>query len=180
MSQNIFDNELMTSRLLLRRLRSSDDKDMYEYTGNHEVTQYLEWKAHTNIDQTKKFIRQVINGYETDNRSYLWAIELINEKKLIGVIRLYDYSPVNKRAEISYILNPGYQGNGYMLESIKIVLNFCFESLDIKRIQAKCVSKHNASVKIMKKAGMLYEGLMKKYFYIKGNEEDASLYAKTK
>ena len=179
MKNNIFDYNLKTQRLTLRRLKISDDKDMYEYTSDHRVTQYLEWQHHTKISQTRSFIENVIGEYDTAKNAYLWAIELISESKLIGVVRIYDYSPQNKRAEISYIMNPAYQGNGYIGEAIDSIFDYCFNTLKINRIQAKCFSNNTASEKVMKKTGMLHEGIMRKYVYIDGQYEDAVLYAIT-
>ena len=179
MNNNIFDYNLRTQRLILRRLKITDDKNMYEYTSDKRVTRYLEWQHHTKISQTISFIENVIEEYDTIENAYLWAIELISESKLIGVVRIYDYSPQNKRAEISYIMNPAYQGNGYIGEAIDSIFDYCFNTLKINRIQAKCFSNNTASEKVMKKTGMLHEGIMRKYVYIDGQYEDALLYAIT-
>jgi len=53
MSNNIFDRNLKSGRLLLRRLKISDIEAMYEYTSDPKVTQYLEWSEHTQISLTR-------------------------------------------------------------------------------------------------------------------------------
>jgi len=179
MSNNIFDRNLKSGRLLLRRLKISDIEAMYEYTSDPKVTQYLEWSEHTQISLTRSFVISALEAYEIEKHAFLWAIELISEAKMIGVIRVFDYSPKNKRAEISYILNPAYQGKGYIGEAIDIFLNFCFNDLSIHRIQAKCDIDNVSSEKVMQKAGMLREGIMKKYFFMYDQIKDALLYAIT-
>jgi len=152
---------------------------MFEYTSNPVVCKYLEWDAHTNKGQVLSFINQVIDEYENDNTTFLWGIELLNEKKLIGVLRIFDLSIRNHRGEISYILNPEYHGKGYMVESLKALFSHYFSKTDIIRVQAKCVADHKASEKVMINSGMLYEGLLKNYFIIENNSVDAVLYAIT-
>jgi ribosomal-protein-alanine N-acetyltransferase len=179
MSSNIFDQKLKTERLILRRLELSDVQDMFEYTSNPDVTKYLEWNHHKDISLTRSFINKAIANYENDKTSFLWAIELGVESALIGVVRIYDYSHQNRRAEISYILNPRYHGNGYISEAIDMVLRFCFDNLLVGRIQAKCDANNIASEKVMNKAGMLREGIMRNYFFAEGEYKDALLYAIT-
>ena len=177
MLDNIFDTGLETERLILRKLRIADDIDMFEYTSNNQITKYLEWEPHTSISQTQDFIGSALNAYNQINNAFLWGIEEKKDKKLIGVVRVFDFSKKNSRAEISYILNPFYQGKGYMVESIKTVLKFCFHELKINRIQAKCTSDNIASEWIMKKTGMKNEGLLKEFFRINGEKKDALIYS---
>jgi ribosomal-protein-alanine N-acetyltransferase len=178
MCQETFEN-FISDRLILRRIDLSDASDMYEYTSNPEVCKYLEWDAHTEKDQVVSFINLIMDEYETDNTKFLWGIELLNEKKLIGVLRIFDLSIKNHRGEVSYILNPNYQGKGYMVESLKAFFSYCFRKTDIIRIQAKCVSDHKASEKVMINSGMSYEGLLKNYFILEDKSVDAVLYAIT-
>jgi len=179
MSNNIFDRNLKSGRLLLRRLKNSDVEDMYEYTSDAKITKYLEWSHHTEISQTRSFIIRALEAYENEKHAFLWAIELVSEAKMIGVMRIFDYSPQNKRAEISYILNPAFQGKGYIGEAIDIFLNYCFNDMSIQRIQAKCDIDNGSSEKVMQKAGMHREGIMKKYFFMDNEFKDALLYAIT-
>ena len=179
MKKNIFDRNLKSGRLLLRRLKISDVEAMYEYTSDPKVTRHLEWPEHTEMSLTEAFVINAIETYEFEKHAFLWAIELTSEAKMIGVIRVLDYSPKNKRAEISYILNPAYQGKGYIGEAIDTFLNYCFQDLSIQRIQAKCTIDNVSSEKVMQKAGMQREAIMKKYFYINDEYKDALLYAVT-
>lgn len=179
MKKNIFDHEIETSRLLLRRLKISDVNDMYEYTSNPIVCKYLDWDPHTSIVQTKKFLDQEINKYDVAIKENIWGIEFKTDCKLIGVVRVYDYSVKDKRIEVSAILNPAYQGKGIMMEAFRAIMDFCFNTLNLNRIQVRYVPSNIASEKLCKNLGMSYEGLMKKYYSIKGIFEDAVLYAVT-
>jgi ribosomal-protein-alanine N-acetyltransferase len=152
---------------------------MFEYTSNENVTRYLEWKHHMNINETRSFINKTLHDYEIVENAFLWAIELVSVKKLIGVVRIYDYSPRNRRAEISYILNPAYQGNGYIGEAINSIFDFCFNTVKVSRIQAKCEINNSASEKVMNRIGMIREGILRNYFYMDGQSKDALLYAIT-
>ena len=64
-----------TDRLLLRRFVSADAPDMFKnWATDCQVTKFLSWKPHDNVENTKQIIGQLISRY--DNNIYNWAIEL--------------------------------------------------------------------------------------------------------
>ena len=67
---------LETDRLILRRFTIEDASDMFQnWASDPEVTKYLTWPTHTDLDQTE----DVITRWEDetiDNDVYQWAIEL--------------------------------------------------------------------------------------------------------
>ena len=175
-----FDKELISERLLLRRLNSSDNLDMYEYTSNPMVTEFLSWCAHTTIEQANDFIKQTIIDYDHNDKRYTWGIELKDKRKLIGVISIFDISFLSKRVELSYILNPNFQGMGYMHEALNRLIKYILEDIEFIRVQARCSTENISSMKLLDRIGMDLEGTLKKYWFMKGNYHDVLLYAKTR
>lgn len=179
LNSNPFNKTLSSERLLLRKLIITDDKDMFEYSSKAEVTQFLSWNAHTKVQQTQEFISRTLKEYN-DTKSYPYAIVLKSTNKMIGVLRAYDINFSNKNCEISYILNPEYQNNGYMVEAINVFKDHCFNDVGFLRIQAKCMVDNESSEKLMKRVGMQFEGVLKKCWIYKGEVLDAKLFAITK
>lgn len=173
---NILDVKLETKRLIMRKLCKDDVEDMFEYTSNQDVTKYLSWEAHTEISQARHYIESVISEYDS-LYSYTWAIELKEIKKFIGIVRIFDVSYSNKRGELSYILNPNFQGKGFIMEAITSVIDLCFNKVELNRIQARCTTDNFSSERVMQKLGMKYEGTLKEYWINKGVPTDAKIYA---
>lgn len=179
--QFLFTNNLLfTERLKLRQLSVSDAQDMFEYTSKDVSTKYLSWNTHTNIEQTVSFLKEVESKYGNVHNEFSWAIELMGNSKMIGVVKLFEISSASKRAEVSYILNSDFQGKGYINEAIAAVLDFCFNEMELIRVQARCSTDNLASEKVMQKAGMTFEGILKKYWILKDEVKDVALYAITK
>lgn len=176
---NIFDKELFTKRTQLRRIDYDDLTDMFEYTSNPAVTRYLEWDPHSNIAQTREFIKKTINDYNTSEYSFTWGIEYIDNAKFIGVLRIYDYVPGYGKAEISYIINPDFQGRGIMSEAILKIFSYCFVELKLVRIQAKCSTSNSGSVKLLERIGMTREGCLRKFLKLGNIYHDSYIYAIT-
>lgn len=179
-TKNVLDQEIVTSRLLLRRLSLRDAKDMYEFTSNQNVTTHLHWYAHSEIAQDEKFIEAIVETIDKTQTEFTYGIELISEKKMIGVVKLCNVCLHNKRGEFTSILNPNYQGAGYMAEAWQGLLKFCFENLELNRIQSFVTEDNIASQRKDIRAGMTYEGRLKSYWLMKGIVKDALVYGITR
>ena len=172
---------IKTERLLLRRLKKEDVADMFEYTSDAETVRLLKWDAHSYIEQTMFFIENTLSDYEAARvNHFVWGIELTQNHKLIGSVRIFDIDFNDKKAEVSYILNALYSNNGYMSEAVNAVIRYAFDSINLIRIQAKCVAENAVSEKVMIKCAMSFEGLFRKASFIKGEHYDLKYYAITK
>lgn len=176
---HIFDRQLESDRLLLRRLKMSDAADMFEYTSDESCTRFLSWPPHTEVGQTEAFLEATLPKYELKTE-YSYAIEHKESGKFLGVVRLFDLSYSNQRAEVSYIMNPGFQGKGYMAEAVKTVVDFCLEEANFKRVQARCTVDNIGSERVMQKVGMTHEGKLKSFWNLKGAFHDVVIYGITK
>lgn len=174
---NPFDVSLNSSRLTLRRINETDNMNMFEYTSNPEVTKYLSWKAHSQIEQTNNFISKTNKEYDNYCDAYTWGVVLNNTNKLIGAVRVFDVSFANKRLELSYIINPKFQGYGYIPEALEQIVFLSFDKLGFIRIQARCMPQNISSEKVITKLGMQLEGVLKNYWIIDKVSVDAKLYS---
>lgn len=175
--KNIFDKKIESERLLFRRLSHKDTDDIFEYTSDIRSTQHLSWEPHRSKKQVTEFIDKSIQDYEANDQRYTWGISLKKVNKLIGVISIFNISHISKRVEVSYILNPSYQGKGYMTEALNSIIDFIFNELDFIRVEAKCTEANKASENLMKKVNMEYEGTLKKFWNIKNTFKNVLIYA---
>ena len=54
---------LETDRLILRKFKIEDAEDMYNnWASNSEVTKYLSWETHLNIEKTKEILKSWIEN----------------------------------------------------------------------------------------------------------------------
>jgi ribosomal-protein-alanine N-acetyltransferase len=57
------------------------------------------------------------------------------------------------------------------------VLQFAFEDLGLNRAEAHCLVENRAGERLLEKAGMQREGVLREYLYQKGAFRDFSVYA---
>lgn len=166
---------LETERLVLRKLKIEDADAMYIYASNDDVTKYVLWDSHTSPEQTKQFLQFMIDKYEQEN--YAWAVTLKDSDEFIGTIDYVMLDHNEHIGEIGYALSHLYWGKGYMSEAAKAILHYGFTELHLERIQARCFAENIGSERVMQKAGMVYEGTMRKSKLAKGTYYDLKLYS---
>ena len=167
---------LETNRVLLRRITPLDIEDMYRYCSVPEVSKYTTWEYHQDREATKVFIDFVLNRYKADKVGP-WGIEHKGSNRLIGSCSFVSWDNRNLRAELGYVLSHAYWNQGIMTEIVRKLIAFSFEELGLVRVEAKCLPSNIGSAKVMEKSGMKYEGLLRKYLWVKSELQDVKLYS---
>ena len=83
----------------------------------------------------------------------------------------------HKIAEIGYVISKDYWGKGLTTEVAKELVKFGFEEMDLVRVQARCDVENIASARVMEKAGMTFEGIIRKGIFVKGEHRDLKMYS---
>lgn len=152
-----------TDRLLLRRYVREDAVPMYKtWATDSEVTKYLSWLPHENVEVTKNIINTWIEMYKSPDY-YNWVVMLKYKKRIIGSISVVGQSPDHDKCEIGYCYGKEFWGNGYGTEALSGVIDFLIRKVGFNRVQAYHHTDNPASGKVMLKAGMKYEGRLRHY-----------------
>ena len=167
-----------TNRLVLRKITPADLYDMYDYSREDEVSRYLLWSPHLNIDETKGHIEFLQKEYRK-GRCTDWGVALKENGVLIGTCGFASVDTHNNKAEIGYVLSHRYRGNGYMREAARAVLYIGFEKLGLNRIEARILQGNTASERLAESIGMKREGTLRDCLYIKGQYKTFSYYGIT-
>jgi ribosomal-protein-alanine N-acetyltransferase len=163
--------ELSTERLILRRMRTTDDVDMYDYARRAEVTRYLLWSPHPDRTYTREYLKYIATRYAAGT-FYDWALVLKENWRMIGTCGFTAIDAPNECAEIGYVLNPDYRGRELAVEAVRAVLAFGFDRLLLQRIEARFIRGNDASLRVMQKVGMTFEGYHRQSMLIKGVRRD--------
>ena len=168
--------DLSTERLLLRKIRLNDAPDMFEYSKDPEVTKYLLWDPHPNVEHTRNYIDYLQDRYR-DGKYYDWAVILKSSGKMIGTCGFSSILPEHRSAEVGYVLNPAFRGHGIAGEALSAVLDFAFRKMALNRVEAKCVAENASSERVMQKVGMTFEGVARSALLVKGEFRNIKIYS---
>ena len=81
-------NKFETARLVLRSPVLEDAGAIFEtYARDPEVTRYLTWRPHQNVERTQEFLRRCC-GLRARREAFPWAVLQKGETRLIGMIDL--------------------------------------------------------------------------------------------
>ncbi|MDQ4106675.1 MAG: GNAT family N-acetyltransferase [Actinomycetota bacterium] len=140
--------ELMTERLLLRKMRSDDAGEIFAYASDPEVTRYMRWETHRTIDDSRAFLDLVLGKYEGGGEPD-WGIVHKESGRFTGTCGFIEYSPEHSRIELGYVLAKEFWGRGLMPEAVRAIIRFGFEELGLNRIEARCIAENIASATVI-------------------------------
>lgn len=155
---------LKTERLILRKFKVSDYKDMFEWASNPLVNRYVSYPLHKNKKDSKEIVRQWAKAAKL-KEYYNWAIEY--EGKVIGNIDVVTHDNLWE-AGMGWQIDSPYWNKGIMTEAATAVFDYLFCEIGFHRIFARHDIKNPGSGKVMEKLGMKKEGIFPQYYYKKG------------
>ena len=152
--------QLETDRLILRKFNNNDYIKMYEnWASDENVTKYVSFEPHKDYEETKQIVNEWIKEY--DNGSYNWVIELKDNHEIIGNISVIEISKKHNNCELGYVLGSKFWRQGYGTEALKSVLYYLVGECDFHLVEAKHHASNPASGRVMEKAGMKKDGVLR-------------------
>ena len=169
--------ELSTSRLLLRRLNTTDAEQLFTMRSDKKVMKYIGKKPMETIDEAKDFIN-TINELVDNNSGINWAMSLKEQPgELIGLIGIWRLIKPHYRAEIGYMLLPEYWRKGFTKEAILKVIDYGFNEMKLHSLQGNINAINIASAKSLESTGFVREAFFKEDFFYEGKFEDTKIYS---
>lgn len=148
---------LKTNRLSIRPPLLEDVEQLFRLMSNNELVKFLTWEPHQNLVETRNLIENLITAQSQD-RGYHWCI--CQSEKILGLVSLIDVRRkirtwTMNRAELSYWIGVGFQGNGFATEASQAVVQFGFGFLNLHKIIIAHALENGESKKICNKLGFV-------------------------
>lgn len=158
--------------ITLRPFKVSDVDDFMGWAGDENVTKYCRWNTFASRDDAAAFLKEVI-------KSHPWYRAICVKDRPVGSIYVMPgFGKDERRGEIGYAISAKYWGKGVATEAVKIAVACAFEELrHLDRIEGLVFSENKASQRVLEKAGFIREGLLRKYFFVKGKSVDIVLFS---
>lgn len=169
---------MKTERLQLRPFEADDVEAIASYSTKDEFIRFMALPPQT-CESAAKFVGEIIaQGQPNAKNDWHFAIQLAGTERAIGAIRIGVREPDHRQGDVGYALHHEQWGKGYMTEALRSILTFGFEELLLERIWATADIGNVASWRVMEKAGMEREGIMRHHRLIRGVWRDSVLYAR--
>jgi [ribosomal protein S5]-alanine N-acetyltransferase len=139
------------------------------------------WEPSWSADElSKASYRSRIKRYQelrTSDEAYPYF--LFSDETLLGGLTLSNIRRgVSQSATLGYWMGQAHANKGHMTAAIKILLPHAFKSLGLHRVEAACLPRNEASIRLLERANFDRDGLSKSYLKIAGKWEDHLLFSK--
>lgn len=165
---------LIGKKIYLRALKLEDMKTLNEMINDSETEKMVVgWsKPVTENEQNQWYL-----NLKNDN-NIRYAITSISEKEsAIGTATIRNIDWKNRNASLDIKLLKEVRSKGYGTDTIKTLLKYCFEELNLNRISANILEYNEASKKIFEKCNFKLEGIQKEIIYKNGEYNSLMNYA---
>jgi len=169
-------NGMTSPRLAFRKLSMKDADTIFHYASDPEVTRYVLFPTHKSMDDTFAFIQINLDKYK-DGETASWGVTLKETGELIGTADFVWWNVYHKKAEVGYCLAKEHWNQGFATEALMSLVHFGFTHLNLHRIEARCFEENIASSRVIEKAGMHKEGILKEALWAKGKYRNVWQYA---
>jgi ribosomal-protein-alanine N-acetyltransferase len=173
-------NSFHTSRLALRPIAPEDAGPIFDgYATDREVTRFLTWRPHRSRADTDAYIAHCVATPPHVSRTYVLVDHESHTVRGALALRL----PGAGRVEFGYVMARHLWGRGLMTELLTEVAGWALTQPSIFRVGAVCDAENLASARVMEKAGLTPEGLLRRWLIspnISDEPRDFLIYARTR
>jgi RimJ/RimL family protein N-acetyltransferase len=154
---------LETPRLVLRKPIAPDDapRIFAAYAHDSEVTRYLTWRPHYDAEESLRILHTRIEWWNAGHE-YSWVITTKTDRAVIGMISASCEDSAS-RYSLGYVLSRAHWGRGYATEAARAVVEILLAQPAINRVWAVADCENTASQRVLEKAGMQREGLLRRW-----------------
>lgn len=155
-----------TERLYIRLIDSYDYPAMFEISSDPRVTEYLTFKTHNTLSETKRVISNMISSYFA-GASANFSVIYKPHNKMIASISL-TFNEFENSAEVGYLMHQSYWNCGLMSEAINALVKIAFNYYKLDILYAKHISQNIASQRVLEKTKFTFDSISEKIIK-KGN-----------
>jgi ribosomal-protein-alanine N-acetyltransferase len=167
--------EIHAGRYLIRSWKSQDAPALAKYLGNPNVTRTL--VARHPWPYMEEHARAWVELCALEAEPVNFAI--VSDGEAIGGIGLSLLRGVRRQsAEVGFWVGEPYWGHGTATTVVRAFADFAFAKFDLVRLFAYVFDRNVASMRVLEKAGFVYEGRLAKSVVRNGETIDELVYAR--
>lgn len=147
-----------TTRLTLIDVTSEHAADFQRVMADPDMGKHTNVPCQPSEKRAAGFVNWMMRLNES-GRGRAWAI--VYRQEVIGFVRLNTIDKRNASAMLGYELSKVHWGQGLATETVKEVVRFCHDKLQLHRLEAWVYDGNEASAKVLEKAGFFREGILR-------------------
>lgn len=176
---------LQGDRVALRTVEDEDAEFLRDHANDPRIRVPMTFGSPTNLAEQREYIENdddgasfivAVSGEETGyNSEYVTEGEPPVEP--IGFASLFHIDERAGSGEIAYYITPPAQGNGYMTEAARLLVDHAFTERRLHRVLARAIESNEASRNLLTNLGFEEEGRERDGKFVQGGYEDVYRYS---
>jgi len=153
---------MLTSEKILLRAPEPQDVDFLYHLENDEKLWHISqtFRPFSRFEMEQYVLMAEKDPFEAHQVRFMINL---HSGETIGTIDLFTVDPYNKRAGVGIVIVETYRKKGYALEAIKLIIEYCFNQLNLHQLYCNIESSNFGSLELFKKAGFEIGGLKKEW-----------------
>lgn len=147
--------------ILIRAAEPHDAGLIYKWENDQNIWRVSETYMPYSLFQIEQFL--INNNDLFSARQMRFMLELKKNNVEIGCIDIYDFDPIHFRAGIGILIQEEYRKLGYAKESLRLIIDYCFNILMLKQVYCLIDSLNIDSLNLFRKTGFEQCGYRKEW-----------------
>ena len=115
--------------------------------------------------QLQQYIETNAHDIYVDKQLRL-MVELVEDKRLVGIIDLFDFSPVDHRAEVGIVIDHDSRGRGYGQEALALLCDYAEHVLDLHQLYAHIFEDNTSARRLFASCGFSEVATLKDWVFV--------------
>ncbi|WP_326559182.1 GNAT family N-acetyltransferase [Micromonospora sp. NBC_01796] len=154
----------------LRAMEPSDAEALWRWNHDPEVMRWMDDGYAQTLTRVTTWMQE---RPRNDYGDVLFGIEVVENTRLIGLVRLHGAEPETGCADLDiYLGEKDYWGKGYATDAMRTVCRYGFDKMRLHKITLTVVAENHAAHHVYRKVGFVDEGRLRQTFRRDGKWHD--------
>lgn len=156
--------QIETERLILRTPKLSDAEMIHALSVESfaHLHPWMEFaRTMPTLDETRSFVEQA-QGRHASGEEYVYMLMRKSDGAFLGNCGIHTIDWSVPRMEIGYWLGAQYEGQGYISETVRALVDLCLTTLGAVRLEIRCDARNQRSAAAAERAGFHLEARLVK------------------
>lgn len=176
MNKNLF-HGLKGKSIYFKSLSTNDVHRIHSYASDENVKRFIGWPLMKTLDETYKHIEEMLRRESAGTHLYA-SVALKSTDEIIGTAMIFNFDHEANHAEIGYVFHSNHWGKGYATETVALMNDFAFQSLNLRKLHARVVEANIGSARVLEKNGFVLEGRLRDFYFIDDSYFDSLYFGK--
>ncbi|MBN2805583.1 MAG: GNAT family N-acetyltransferase [Prolixibacteraceae bacterium] len=177
-NEQIFDHfpVLESERLRYRSFSPADTPAYLHLRSDPRIMEFVDAVYTTTEAEALQKIQGIQNDF-LQHHGINWVITTKENDLMIGYIGFWRLMKENLRAEIGYLLDDRFWGQGYMHEACETILDFGFHFMNLHSVEANVNVDNKRCIKLLDRLGFVKEAHFRENYLFKCRFLDSLIYS---